>query len=107
MPISAHFAGVLAMMGCVGCAPISASRTYSGTYLYGFEQSYLIPETHKGEHWCITQDMSEAKLSWVGVSGGGAHVIVRGRVTRGTAPCDQMLKVEKIIEVSDKEQTIE
>ena len=94
---------------CLGGCASAPGRVYSGKYFYNFESSSFTPDGTR-ENWCLNGDMEQAELPAKGQSGpwGTAHVVVRGQLSPPGHYCNlgaskYMLKVFKIIKVTDKE----
>jgi len=96
---------------CVSGCATAPGRVYSGTYFYNFESSSFTPDGTE-EHWCLNGNMEQAELPGKGASGpwGTAHVVVRGQLSPPGHYCNlgaskYMLKVYKLIKVSDRQAT--
>jgi hypothetical protein len=101
----------IAVALCVSGCATAPGKVYSGTYFYNFESSSFTPDG-TDEQWCLNGSMEQAELPGKGASGpwGTAHVVVRGQLSPPGHYCNlgaskYMLKVYKLIKVSDRQAT--
>ena len=95
---------LLLSMALSACATTpKVAGTYTGSYFYNFEFSYLTPKG-TDERWCVDGDMSSAELpeGW-----GTSDVVVQGVLGPtgrygNLGACQRIIKVSKVLQISNQ-----